>query len=52
MVVLLFRGLHAQTKPPAFNIAEITVTNEEGYTPVSNASPSAASSFHLDMAHP
>jgi uncharacterized protein (DUF1330 family) len=25
------QGLHAQTKPPAFNIAEITVTNEEGY---------------------
>jgi uncharacterized protein (DUF1330 family) len=24
-------GLHAQAKPPAFNIAEITVTNEEGY---------------------
>lgn len=25
------QGLHAQAKPPAFNIAEITVTNEEGY---------------------
>jgi uncharacterized protein (DUF1330 family) len=23
--------LHAQAKPPAFNIAEITVTNEDGY---------------------
>jgi hypothetical protein len=26
------QGLHAQAKPPAFNIAEITITNEEGYT--------------------
>lgn len=25
------QGLHAQAKPPAFNIAEITVTNDEGY---------------------
>jgi uncharacterized protein (DUF1330 family) len=25
------QGLHAQAKPPAFNIAEITVTNEDGY---------------------
>jgi uncharacterized protein (DUF1330 family) len=23
--------LHAQAKPPAFNIAEITITNEDGY---------------------
>ena len=27
----LVQALHAQAKPPAFNIAEITVTNEEGY---------------------
>jgi uncharacterized protein (DUF1330 family) len=25
------QGLHAQAKSPAFNIAEITVTNEDGY---------------------
>jgi uncharacterized protein (DUF1330 family) len=25
------QGLHAQAKPPAFNIAEITVTNDDGY---------------------
>jgi uncharacterized protein (DUF1330 family) len=25
------QGLHAQAKPPALNIAEITVTNDEGY---------------------
>ena len=25
------QSLHAQAKPPAFNIAEITVTNDEGY---------------------
>ena len=29
---LAVQGLHAQAKPPAFNIAEITVTNDEGYT--------------------
>jgi uncharacterized protein (DUF1330 family) len=27
----LIEALHAQAKPPAFNIAEITLTNEEGY---------------------
>jgi len=26
------QGLHAQAKPPAFNIAEITITNDEAYT--------------------
>jgi uncharacterized protein (DUF1330 family) len=26
------QGLHAQAKPPAFVIAEITVTNQDGYT--------------------
>jgi uncharacterized protein (DUF1330 family) len=28
----VIQGLHAQTTPPAFHVAEITVTNEEGYT--------------------
>jgi cell division septal protein FtsQ len=26
------QNLYAQAKPPAFNIAEITVTNNDGYT--------------------
>jgi uncharacterized protein (DUF1330 family) len=26
------QGLHAQATPPAFNIAEITITNNDGYT--------------------
>jgi uncharacterized protein (DUF1330 family) len=28
---VVVQGLHAQAKPPAFHIAEITVTNDEGY---------------------